>query len=135
LSIIQGPFSVAPCPTLALRFATFSIAVSGSWLSRGAHLELDGASPAVTHTAPFLRADDAAKASGAAVLDAKERCKELARRAKEAERQLADREARLASAQLHSAASHEASCTATARAENDAAAAAAATGESLTLRR
>jgi hypothetical protein len=29
LSIVQGPFSVAPCPTLISRFATFCIAVQG----------------------------------------------------------------------------------------------------------
>jgi hypothetical protein len=31
LSIVQGAFSVAPCRTFALRFATFCIAVSRRW--------------------------------------------------------------------------------------------------------
>jgi hypothetical protein len=31
LSIVQGPFSVAPCQTLELRFATLFIAVPHAW--------------------------------------------------------------------------------------------------------
>ena len=37
LSIIQGPFPVAPCQTLISRFATFPIAVGGSHRTPVAH--------------------------------------------------------------------------------------------------
>jgi len=46
------------------------------------------------------RAEDVAKASTAAAADAKERCKELVKKNKESERQLADTTARLATVQV-----------------------------------